>query len=214
MDRLERREGAGRTRRCAATGEICHEAALIRFVADPEGGLHPDPAAKAPGRGVWVRATRDAVSLAVKKNAFAKSLKRPVRPDADLPDRVRLALRARCLQALSIGRRGGHVIAGFDQVDAALRRDRPGWRIEAADGAADGRRKLDGLARRWDDHPAGPPPTAACFTGAELGMALGRDVVIHALLPSGRFAESWAVEIGRLAGFEPLLPAEWGHADP
>lgn len=214
MDRVERAEGAGRTRRCAATGETCHESALIRFVAAPDGSVFADPAAKAPGRGVWVRANAEALALAVRKNAFAKSLKGPAKPDPALVEATRAALRSRCLQLLSMGRKGGHVVSGFDQVDAALRRAAPACRIEASDGAADGRRKLDGLARQWTGADGSAPPTVACYTGAELGMALGRDVVIHALLLPGRFADSWAVEVGRLAGFMPLQPAGWGHADP
>jgi uncharacterized protein len=210
MDKAERREGAGRTRRCAATGEVCGEAALIRFVADPAGQVHPDPAAKAPGRGVWVRADVTALAHAVKRNVFARGLKRTAIVAPDLIARTGEALHRRCLELLSMGRRGGHVVSGFDQVEASLRKARPGLRIEAADGAADGRRKLDGLTRVWESEGATPVSTVTRFTGAELGMALGRESVIHALLLPGRFAQSWAAEIGRLEGVMPSPPPGGG----
>ncbi len=204
MDKSERREGAGRVRRCVATGEVQPEAGLIRFVADPDGWVFPDPAARAPGRGVWVTATRDAVSLAIKKGAFSRGLKREAKPREDLMDQIVEGLRQRCLNQLSIARKAGEIVLGNDQVASALRTAKPAWRIEAVDGSPDGRGKLDGLSRAW-----GGVPTAGCFTGVEMGMALGRDVVIHAILMPGRLADSWTTDIRRLAGFIPLVPDDW-----
>jgi uncharacterized protein len=204
MDKSERAEGVGRIRRCAASHETLPEAELIRFVADMDGGVFPDPAARAPGRGVWVRATREAVDLAVKKNAFSRGLKRDVKPGKDLSDRVALALRGRCLDLISIAKKAGVIVIGNDQVASFLRSQEPSWRLEASDGASDGRSKLNGLSLAW-----GGVPTAGCFTGAELGMALGRDVVVHAVLAPGQLADSWTTEIRRLGGFIQLVPDDW-----
>jgi uncharacterized protein len=228
LDKSERREGAGRIRRCALSHETLPEAELIRFVAAPDGSVFPDPVAKAPGRGVWVRASRAAVDQAVKKNVFARSLKGPARPGAELADITDALLFQRCLGLLSMAKRAGIVVTGFDQVEAALRRARPAWRIEASDGSSDGRGKLNGLTLAWEED-GNEVPTAGCFTSAEIGMALGRDYVIHALLTPGRMADSWTSELNRLAGFRPLTPENWtpknwtphslkeqtgGHADP
>ena len=204
MDKSERAEGVGRIRRCAASNETLPEAELIRFVADMDGGVFPDPAARAPGRGVWVRATRAAVDLAVKKNAFARSLKRDAKAQSDLSDRVMTALRQRCLDLISLAKKAGCIVVGNDQVASYLRSQEPAWRLEASDGASDGRSKLNGLSLAW-----GGVPTAGCFSSAELGMALGRDVVVHALLTPGQLADSWTTEIRRLGGFTALVPDDW-----
>ena len=204
MDKSERAEGVGRIRRCAASNDTLPEAQLIRFVADMDGGVFPDPAARAPGRGVWVRATREAIDLAVKKNAFSRGLKRDVKASKDLSDRVALALRQRCLDIISLAKKAGVIVIGNDQVASFLRSQEPAWRLEASDGASDGRSKLNGLSLAW-----GGVPTAGCFSGAELGMALGRDVVVHALLAPGQLADSWTTEIRRLGGFIALVPDDW-----
>jgi uncharacterized protein len=209
MDRHERSEGAQRQRRCVATGEVRPDDSLIRFVADPDGVLFADVAARAPGRGVWVSATRQAVLLAARKGGFARGLKQAVKVPDGIDAVVEAALERRVLDFLGLARRAGQVVAGFDQVDAALRRAAPAWRIEASDGATDGRRKLDGLSRGWGDIPV-----AGCLSGAHMGMALGRDLVIHACLPPGRLAEAFGVEVRRLAGFRPLVPPEWGQVGP
>jgi hypothetical protein len=209
MDRHERAEGAQRQRRCVATGEVRADCDLIRFVVDPDGNLFPDVAARAPGRGVWVSANREAVQLAARKGGFSRGLKQAIRPPEGLDQLVEAALEKRVLDFLGMARRAGQVVTGFDQVDAALRKARPAWRIEASDGATDGRRKLDGLARVW-----GAIPVAGCLSGAQIGMAFGRDTVIHALLPPGRLADAFGVEVRRLAGFRPLVPQAWGDAGP
>lgn len=212
MDRNERLEGAGRQRRCALTHDRLDEADLIRFVAAPDGGsLHPDPAARAPGRGVWVRANRASVEAAAARNVFARSLKRAVAIGPDLAGETERALSRRCLDWLSLARKAGQIVSGFDQVAGLLRSGpRPAWRIEASDGASDGRRKLNGLARAWDP----PVPVAGAFDGMELGMALGRETVIHAALRPGRLAEGWSRDIRRLGGFRPVVPPQWTSADP
>ena len=40
------------------SGEVMPENRLIRFVADPDGSVVPDAAAKLPGRGLWVEASQ------------------------------------------------------------------------------------------------------------------------------------------------------------
>jgi uncharacterized protein len=200
MDRAERREGAQRQRRCVATGET--------HGVDKQ-HPPPPPPPPPPGRGVWVRAHRDAVLLAARKGGFARGLKRPVKVPEQLDSLVEQALEQRCLDFLGLARRAGEIVAGFDQVAAALRSAQPAWRIEASDGAADGRGKLDGLAQRW-----GGVPVAGCLSAAHMGMALGRDHVVHALLPPGRLADAFGVEVRRLAGFRPMVPDGWRSAGP
>ena len=48
------------------------------------------------------------------------------------------------------------------------------------------------------------------FTADELGLALGLENAIHAVLLEGGRADRWTFEVERLAGFRPLLPPAWG----
>lgn len=187
------------------------EALLVRFALGPDDVLVPDVAAKLPGRGVWVRADRTHIETARRKGAFARSLKANVKAADDLADRTEAMLAKRCLDLLGLMRRAGAVAMGASQVEGAIR-GRPALAlIEASDGAADGREKLQRLhVGLW----GAPPPTIACFTSAELGMALGRDRVIHACLLQERMALGWAAEIGRLAGFRAIVPGSWPGSWP
>jgi predicted RNA-binding protein YlxR (DUF448 family) len=193
-------------RRCVATGESLPTEQLVRFALAPNGEIVPDVAAKLPGRGVWVSAGRDAVERALKRGAFARSLKQPVQAPPDLAVRTEALLARRCLDTLGLMRRAGALVFGFDQVDAAIRARPPLALIEAADGAADGREKLMRLALGlWGRSPH----LTGCFRAAELGVALGRDHVVHALALHERLALRWAAEIGRLSGFRAIVPDSW-----
>src|SRR5690606_31001638 len=98
------------------------------------------------------------------------------------------------------------------KVREAIRASPPACLIEASDGSEDGRGKLLALLRGvHGPQKAGPggqagaaqprTPVIGCFSSDELGMALGRERVIHACLKQGRFASSWIGELARLSGF-------------
>jgi len=198
-----------RARKSVATGEVLPEERLVRFVAGPEGVVVPDVARKLPGRGMWVEADRALVEQAARKGAFARSAKAPLKAPADLADQVEALLRRRLLQALGLARRSGELISGFDRVSEALSKRPVAWLIEAAEGSADGRRKLLSLARKQ----ASPPGLIGVFSGAELDLALGLENVIHLALLAGRGADRWTIDVQRLSGFRPLLPESW-REDP
>jgi hypothetical protein len=184
---------------------VLTEEQLIRFVAGPDGVVVPDVARKLPGRGIWVRADRASVEQAAKKNAFARSAKAQLKAPADLADQVEKLLCQRLLQGLGLARRAGELTWGYDRVSSAIAAGRVAWMIEAADGAADGRRKLLRIAARQDV----PPRLIGAFPEAEIGLALGLENVIHLAFLAGRGAQRWTRDVERLSGFRPLLPESW-----
>lgn len=194
-----------RERKDLVSGEVLAEARLIRFVADPEGGVAPDLGRKLPGRGMWVEASREAVETAVRRNLFARSAKAPLKPSPDLPDLVERLLARRCLDQLGLAKREGVLISGFDKALSAAKSGKAAWLIEAADGSQDGRDKLLAAGRRQSPEPQ----VCGCFTSEDLGLALGLENAIHHVLLAGRRAERWTDEVRRLAGFRPLLPPSW-----
>lgn len=182
------------------------DGALIRFVRGPDGVVVPDLAAKLPGRGVWVRADAASLALAVKRNAFARGLKADAKAAPDLAEQIAAGLRRRVLEQLGLGRKAGALALGMDQVQAALKgRTPPTILIEAADGASDGRAKVLAIAKARDL----AVDVIGCFAAAELGMALGRDHVVHVGWLHDRMAQRWAVELGKLSGFCALAPDAW-----
>lgn len=200
------RANEARERRCIVSGESDSDAHLIRFALSPDGVVTPDVAAKLPGRGAWVSARRESVAQAGKKGVFARAFKAPAKVPDDLAGLTETLLARRCLDLLGLANRAGALAVGATKVEAAFRGRRSFLMIEAADGAQEGREKLMSLhIGLW----GAPPPALGCFQAEELGVALGRERVIHATLLQERLALVLAAEIGRLAGFRAIVPDSW-----
>lgn len=194
-----------RERRDLVSGEVMAEGRLIRFVAGPDAAVTPDLARKLPGRGLWVAADRASVETAARKGLFSRAARTRLNAGSDLADQVEALLLRRLLAGLGLARKAGELISGFEKVLSSVAGGKAAFVVEATDGAADGRRKLLGAARK----SARPPRLIGLFTSDELGLALGGENVIHSAFLAGRGADRWTSDVERLSGFRPLFPESW-----
>lgn len=191
------KKGEDGERRCLATGEISPSTHMIRFVVSPDGEVVADLAENLPGRGLWVTASRECLEKVTSGNAFAKAAREPVKVAPDLINRLEDLLKQRIAERLGLARRAGQLVQGFDNVLKSLDTARPSsLLIEAADGAADGRRKVLQAA-----HARGRTVVVVdCLKASELSLALGRENVIHAAVRPGALADRLMVDVARLQG--------------
>jgi hypothetical protein len=191
LDNGPRTGKSATVRMCAVSREQRPIDELIRFVVSPAGEVVPDLKRKLPGRGLWLSASRQTVAEAVRRHQFSRGFKRDVRVPATLAADTENLLCRSAVEALAIAAKAGQVVAGFAKVEAALGARQAGALIHAADGARDGIRKLDALARQNagqnTDNASETPgiPVVTALTSAELDLALGRLNVVHAALLAG-----------------------------
>ena len=195
------------TRTCALTRQEKPVADLIRFAVGPDDVLVPDVEARADGRGVWITLSHAAVAEAVRKKAFARSLKAPVTVADDLAELTRLRLEQRLLSALGMARKAGQFTSGATKVKAALESMQVVALLTATDAAEDGRNKMRGTlkalnyARREQGLPGPDVPHFELLPSAEMSLALGLENVIHAALTNGAAAQSAVEKAMRLARY-------------
>jgi len=195
LDNGPRTDRSATMRMCAVTRQVRPIDELIRFVVSPSGEVVPDLKRKLPGRGLWVSASRQAVAEATRRNHFAKGFKRDVRAAATLAADTETLLVRSVVEALAMAAKAGQVISGFSKVEAALAQRQARASIlaliHAGDGAADGIRKLDAIARQNTGKNAGNGeesrkfPVITALTSEQLDLALGRSNVVHAALLAG-----------------------------
>jgi predicted RNA-binding protein YlxR (DUF448 family) len=178
-------------RMCVVSRKVRPIDELIRFVVSPEGNIVPDLKRKLPGRGMWITACRQAVAEAVRRHHFSKAFRRNLRVPPTLPSDTETLLVRSVTEALAIATKAGQVLTGFGKVETALKEGTVAVLIHASDGAQDGIRKLDALARQNGRNRDEKPqiPVVSALKSAELDLALGRSNVIHAALlagPAGR----------------------------
>ncbi|MFN3210424.1 MAG: RNA-binding protein [Roseovarius sp.] len=181
----------GPERKCIATGEVRPKHGLIRFAIGPEGQVVPDILEKLPGRGIWVGASREALDKAVAKGLFSRSAKQRVTVPDGLVDQVEAMLARRVIELISLARKGGQAVSGYEKVKDWLAKDEAEVLIQASDGSERGKTK-------WSTPYGGS--WIGWLTGDELGQAFGRETSIHAALAAGGLCERVVEEAARLKG--------------
>ena len=187
LDDGPRTTKSGTQRMCAVTRKVRPIDELIRFVVSPAGEAMADLKRKLPGRGLWVSVSLQAVSEAARRNLFAKGFKRHVVISPTLAQDTENLMVRGVIEALAMAAKAGQVVCGFTRVESALQACQAQALIHAADGAADGIRKLDAISRQTAGNIDGPHqfPVINVLTSAQLDLALGRSNVIHAALLAG-----------------------------
>lgn len=178
-------------RRCIVTGETGPKSGLVRFVVSPDGVIVPDLAGKLPGRGIWVTADRAALETAVRKGLFARAARAQVTVPDGLVDDVESGLARRVVELVSLARKAGRAVAGFEKVKDWLAQGKARVLLQASDGSDRGKGKLwTPTGGRW----------FGCLTASELGLAFGRDYVIHGALAAGGLGNRVVEEAAKLTG--------------
>lgn len=184
----------GPERKCIATGEVQPKFGLIRFVVGPDAVIFPDISGKLPGRGIYVAADRDALQKAVTKKLFARGAKMAVQVADDLVDQVEAQLLRQVVNLIALSRKSGRAVAGYEKVKTWLQAEEAQVLIQATDGSSRGKSKLStphyGSYIGW-------------LTADELGLAFGRQTVIHGALASGGLTQRVVEEAQRLKGLRP-----------
>lgn len=193
----------GPDRKCIATGEVQPKYGLVRFVVGPEDMIYPDVSGKLPGRGIYVAADRDALEVAVKKKLFARGAKHQVKLPDDLVAEVEKQLARRVVDLIAMSRKAGSAVAGYEKVKAWLQSEEAEVLIQASDGSGRGKTKLStphyGSYIGW-------------LTADELGLAFGRQTVIHGALASGGLTKRVVEEAQRLRGVRAKEDGK-GHSE-
>ncbi|MDX5350872.1 MAG: RNA-binding protein [Paracoccaceae bacterium] len=179
-------------RKCIATGESQPKAGLIRFCLGPDGQIVPDVLGKLPGRGIYVSADRAAIEKAVKKNLFSRAARQPAKVPEGLADLVETLVAQRTVDLLSMARKAGDAVTGYEKVKDWLVKGTAATLIQASDGSERGKTKLHA--------PDGENGFIGCLSAGEIGLAFGRERAIHAALAAGGLRSRVVMEAAKLAG--------------
>ncbi|EAQ07490.1 MULTISPECIES: RNA-binding protein [Yoonia] len=178
-------------RKCIVTGEVQPKAGLIRFVIGPDNQVVPDILGKLPGRGIYVTADR-AILEQARKGQFSRSAKQAVTVPDGLLDEVERQIARRTVDLIALTRKAGRAVCGFEKVKGWLAGgERVRVLVQASDGSERGKTKL------WTPEGA---RYFGCLTSAELGLAFGRQSVIHGALATGGLSDRVVEEATKLRG--------------
>jgi uncharacterized protein len=189
-------------RKCIASGESQPKAGLVRFCVGPEGQIVPDILGRLPGRGIYVAADRDLIDKAAKKGLFARAARQPVKVPEGLSDLVEQLLLQRVVELLSMARKAGDAVMGYEKVKDWLAKGQAATLIQASDGSERGKTKLHA--------PEGKGGFIGVLTAGEMGLSFGRERAIHAALAAGGLRTRVVLEAARLAGLRSQAAGQDG----
>ena len=178
-------------RKCLVSQESGPKSGLIRFVTSPDGVVVPDIMEKLPGRGYYVASDLNVLEEAVKQKVFSRGAKTQVTVPENLIIEIDRQLARRVVDLVSIARKAGRAVTGFEKVKGWLADGRAKILLQASDGSERGKGKL------WT--PEGGK-FFGCLTAQELGLAFGRGHAIHCALSGGKLSERVVHEAARLRG--------------
>ena len=192
----------GTTRKCISSGEVKDTSALLRFVVGPEGSIVADVLGKLPGKGIWVTCDQAAIKKAGIEGLFSKAARKAVNVSETLTYDVEKLVTKRVVSLLSLARKSGHAVFGYEKVKSWISKELAHVLIQSFEGSTRGKSKLS-------------TPKGGIFIGwlgsAELSSAFGRETVIHCALASGGITQRVVNEARRLKGLR-LLNGDLGVA--
>ncbi|MCX7287023.1 MAG: RNA-binding protein [Rhodobacterales bacterium] len=189
-------------RKCIATGESQPKAGLIRFCVGPDGMVVPDVLGKLPGRGLYVTADKDLIGKAAKKGLFSRAARQPVKVPDGLPDLVERLVLQRVIDLISLARKAGDAVMGYEKVKDWLAKGQAATLIQASDGSERGKTKLHA--------PEGERGFIGILTAGEMGLSFGRERAIHAALAAGGLRTRVVEEAARLGGLRVQTAGQVG----
>jgi predicted RNA-binding protein YlxR (DUF448 family) len=192
----------GAERKCIATGEVQPKFGLIRFVVGPDQHIVPDILGKLPGRGIWVSAQHETLAKTIAKGLFSRGAKQTVSVPGTLISDIESQLARRVIDLISLARKSGQAVSGYEKVKDWLSKETARVLIQASDGSARGKSKLS-------------TPYGGSFIGwltaDELGLAFGRQTAIHGALASGGLTSRIVEEAARLKGLRVIDDRDGGR---
>ena len=189
----------GRSRKCIASGEIKDKSSLLRFVVTPDNMIVADVLEKLPGKGIWLGCSKELLEKTLRGGLFAHVTKKPITVPETLLDDVEQILTNRVISLISLARKSGRAVAGYEKVKDWLSKDLATVLVQSQDGSKRGKSKLS--------TPRGGT-FIDCLKTSELGLAFGRQTVIHCALASGGITQRVVHDALRLKG---LRPSEGDH---
>ncbi|MCX5616248.1 DUF448 domain-containing protein [Bombella sp. TMW 2.2559] len=185
-------------RRCLVSRTHGEPGHMLRFVVGPDGRVVADLSVRLPGRGMWLLADRAVLEDKQLARAFSRAARQKVELPEGLVESVRDGLAKRLLDGISLGRRAGEAVCGFQKCRERIVAGRVGVVICAAGASQD---EVARLLSGQRDLPVVWVP------GAVLAASFGRERAVYAVMAPGALADRLKAEYKRFTGVtEGMLP--------
>lgn len=182
--------------RCALTGEAALPSTLLCFVLDPTGRVVFDFKQNLPvSRRLWLAPRRQVIEQARRQKLFSL-LGEEANCPQDLSEQVCQRMLKHLQETLSLLRRSGALICGYEKVKQTIMQRKAAALVQAGDASADGREKLAKLASHHHI------PVITLMPRTVLAAVTGHENQAHLAVLYGGLATKFIEESNRLTAYE------------
>ena len=176
---------------CIVSRNIKLKTHMIRFVVDPNNNVVVDIKGNLPGRGMWVDCNKELITQAVEKNIFSKSAKKSVVVTQSLLNTCEVMLKKRIFEIISLSRRSGMAVNGFEKVKELLKSKNCAIVI-CTSVDSDGMSKISGMCRMFE------LPFYTFLKQQELNKVFANENVVYAGIKKCGISDILNIELMRL----------------
>ena len=180
-------------RKCIVSGEVMEKENLLRFALTPDRQIVPDFKKKISGVGIYVGNSKSALTAAIEKNLFSKACKKKVIADEQLIMLVESLLKKRGLELVSLSRKAGILLTGFEKVCEAIKKDKVAFIMEASDAGIDGHNRILSVSQGLE--------IFNIYSVEELDKALNKVNTVHIAFKKSDMAKSVRAELIKIKNF-------------
>ena len=178
----EKAKRQAKMRYCPVARQSKPRQQMIRFVVAPTGHVIPDVKSCLAGAGNMVVLPASCHYSSHQKTAFFAQFRNNVQVDPMLPHHVEDLLVKSCFEKLSLARRAGQGVGGFEKVSKTAKKTLPALRLLARDAADNGAEKMQAILPIV--------PVYMLLKKDELGQAFGRPELVHVIVTQGDWLKS------------------------
>lgn len=181
---------------CALSGKELSLGEEVFFAASPDGILIVDINKELPSKHVCIECRFDAINKAVESGIFQDAFGGDLKIPPDFADKILLLLHKKGQGMLSMARKSGLLVFGYEKVNASIKAGDADFILKASDGKSDTKHKT-GLN-------AGFLRISGVFTSIELGGVIGRGRVVHMAVLKGniKLSEKIAAILTKIENFK------------
>ena len=178
------------TKKCIVTGNNLEKEFMFKFVLSPEGNIIPDLNEKLPGNNFWISSKREIMIEAQKKETFKNFFKIENKKNKNILNDLIFLLKKRIIQRVSLARKSSYAICGYQKIKSALSQNKIGLLIQALDGSKKEKNRLRGNFNKKFQ--------IECLKSSEIGVAFGRDYIVHAGILTKGYNEKFKNDVQKL----------------
>ncbi len=179
-----------KTKKCIIKDKFFEKKLMLKLVLSPDGKIILDLNEKLPGKHIWISSERNSLIEAENRNLFSNFF--GIKKDENKKILINIIsfLKKRIVQRISLARKSSYAICGYEKIKSALFLNKIDLLIQASDGSKKEKNRLKGKFYNKS--------LIECLKSSEIGVAFGRDYIIHAGILSNGFNEKFKNDVQKL----------------